>query len=78
MDERNRLEREVEQHRAAMAELLDSIRDIEDNLGEVVDAPAELIRKACALRIALKGRRSAVEVGAARLEVLIRADASEE
>src|SRR5688572_2001161 len=77
VDERQRLEREVEQHRAAMAELLESIRDIEENLGDVVNAPAELLRQASALRIALKGRRSAVEIGAARLEVLIRVEALE-
>lgn len=77
MDERHRLEREVEHHRSAMAELLESIRDMEENLGNVVDAPPELVRQALALRIALKGRRSAVEIGAARLEVLIRVEALE-
>ena len=77
MDERQRLEREVELHRAAMASLLEEIRDIEENLGNVVDAPGELVRQALALRIALKGRRHAVEIGAARLEVLIRVDAFE-
>ena len=80
MDERERqiLEREVESHREQIASLRESLRDIVENLSDVTDAPQELIRAACFIRMALKGREGAVEVGAARLESLLRADDSEE
>jgi DNA anti-recombination protein RmuC len=76
--EREILEREVETHRERITELQKSLRDIEQNLGDVVGAPAELIREACALKMALKGRTGAVMLGAARLEMLCRVEAYEE
>lgn len=80
MDERERqiLEREVESHREKIASLKESLRDIVENLTDATDAPQELIRAACFIRMALKGREGAVELGAARLQSLSRGDDSEE
>jgi hypothetical protein len=76
--ERQILEREVEYHRERIAELQASLRDIEDNLGDVVGAPPELIREAVAIKMALKGRTGAVVWGAARLEMLARVELYED
>ncbi len=76
--ERQILEREVEGHRERIAELKASLRDIEENLGDVVDAPPELIREACLIKMALKGRTGAVILGAARLEMLWRVEMAED
>ena len=77
-NERQILEREVETHRAQIAELNESLRDIEQNLGDVVDAPPELIHQACLIKMALKGRTGAVVLGAARLETLCRLETTED
>jgi hypothetical protein len=74
MDERHILAREVMQHRAAIAELLASLGDIEQNLKRI--APERLVRKAAALRLAVMGREAAVAVSSARLKVLIRCAAA--
>jgi hypothetical protein len=76
--ERQILEREVEYHRERIAELQESLRDIEENLGDVVGAPSELIREACLIKMALKGRTGAVTLGAARLEMLSRVEMYED
>jgi hypothetical protein len=76
--ERQILEREVEYHRERIAELQATLRDIEDNLGDVVDAPPELIREAVMIKMALKGRTGAVMLGAARLEALCRVEMAED
>lgn len=70
MDETQRraLEREVEAHRERIAELLVSIRDIEENLAMVVEAPEKIAREAERLRMELKGRRAAFAVGSAHLK----------
>ena len=61
------LEREVEAHRHRIAQLVESIRDIEDNLAMVVNAPERVAREAERLRMELKGRRAAFAVGSAHL-----------
>jgi len=61
------LEREVEAHRERIAALVESIRDIEDNLAMVVDAPERVAREAERLRMELKGRRAAFAIGSAHL-----------
>ena len=76
--ERQILEREVEYHRECIAELQANLRDIEENLGDVVDAPPELIREACQIKMALKGRTGAVMLGAARIEALCRVEMAED
>ena len=70
MDDKQRqsLEREVEAHRERIAELLVSIRDIEDNISMVVDAPERIAQEAERLRMELKGRRAAFAVGSAHLK----------
>ena len=62
------LEREVEAHRERIAELVSSIRDIEENLAMVVDAPEKVAREAERLRMELKGRRAAFAIGSAHLK----------
>ena len=71
--EREVLEHEIQHHRVHIAELLRALLDIEENLKQVTDPPEELTREAGALRMALKGRKGAVELGAARLQAFIRA-----
>ena len=72
MDEfqRRMLEIEIEMHRTRIAQLLEMLRDMEDNLADVVDAPEEITRQADAMRIELKGRRAAYAVGSAHLRSL--------
>jgi len=69
MDEKQRqiLEREVEGHRVRIAELVASIRDIEENVAMLVGAPEKFAREAERLRMELKGRRAAFAVGSAHL-----------
>ncbi|HEX4332356.1 MAG TPA: hypothetical protein VH040_09465 [Usitatibacter sp.] len=69
MDDQQRqsLEHEIAAHRERIAELVASIRDIEDNLSLVVDAPEKVAREAERLRMELKGRRAAFAVGSAHL-----------
>lgn len=71
MDERQRktLEREVATHRARVAELCESLRDMEENLQQVVDAPRELLTRVSGLKLELRGRKAALELGAACLAV---------
>jgi hypothetical protein len=59
MSERDILEREVAGHRARVEELLDKLRAVEDD-----------VRQAGLIRMELKGRNAAVELGAARLRML--------
>lgn len=70
MDDKQRqnLEREVEAHRERIAQLLVCIRDIEDNISMVVDAPERIAQEAERLRLELKGRRAAFAVGSAHLK----------
>jgi hypothetical protein len=59
MSERAILEREVASHRARVQELEAALQDLEEN-----------DRQAALLRMELKGRTAAVELGAARLRSL--------
>jgi hypothetical protein len=71
MDERQRktLQREVESHRARVEELCESLRDMEENLQQVVDAPGELLARVSGLKLELRGRKAALALGAACLAV---------
>ncbi len=68
--QRKMLEIEIEVHRARMAQLIETLREMEENLAQVVDAPEELMTQADRLRLELKGRRAAYEVGSAHLRSL--------
>jgi predicted nucleic acid-binding Zn-ribbon protein len=68
--QRKMLEIEVEVHRARIAELLESLRDLEENLAQVVDPPEEMSRNIDRMRLELKGRRAAFEVGSSHLRSL--------
>jgi len=68
--ERNALEREVRLHQARVEELMESLRDLEENLQQVLDAPEQLVREVRALKLELGGRQAALAVGAARLRML--------
>jgi hypothetical protein len=68
--QRKMLEIEIEVHRARMAQLVETLREMEENLAQVVDAPEELMTQADRLRLELKGRRAAYEVGSAHLRSL--------
>jgi hypothetical protein len=72
VDEREILDREVMHHRAAIAQLLASLLDIEENLKLIIDPPEELSQEAATIRVALKGRKAAVDVGSARLKAISR------
>ena len=65
--QRQSLEREVEGHRERIAQLVSSIRDIEENLAMGVNAPEKVVREAERLRMELKGRRAAFAIGSAHL-----------
>jgi hypothetical protein len=70
MSERAALEIEVLSHRVRVAELAAALADLERNIAEGVDAPDKLRREASLLRMELKGRAAAVEVGSARLRMI--------
>lgn len=59
MSEREILEREVASHRARVEELLDQLRQVGDGAA-----------RAGLMRMELKGRNAAVEIGTARLRML--------
>ena len=68
--QRKMLEIEVEVHGARIAELVESLRDLEENLAQVVDPPEEMSRNIERMHLELKGRRAAYEVGSAHLRSL--------
>lgn len=68
--QRKMLEIEIEVHRARIAQLMETLREMEENLAQVVEAPEELTTQADRLRLELKGRRAAYEVGSAHLRSL--------
>ncbi len=72
--ERETLEKEVERHRRKIDELVRELRNLETIICHAANAPPQLIRHAVLIRVALKGRRAAVELGAARLEAFARAE----
>jgi septal ring factor EnvC (AmiA/AmiB activator) len=71
MGERDRLnlEKEVEEHRARIAEVAKNLRAIEDDLKSDGADPEMLERRAAALRLELRGRNAAVAVGSSILDL---------
>ena len=67
--ERQSLEREVREHRDRIAHLKASLRDLEENLRQVVGAPPQLAKQAAQMKMELRGRSAAFAVGAARLQL---------
>jgi hypothetical protein len=61
-NERQRLEIEVREHGARIAQLKSSLRLLEET------PPANAVKQAAALRMELRGRTAAFAVGAARLQ----------
>jgi predicted nucleic acid-binding Zn-ribbon protein len=61
--ERKTLEHEVQVHMRRIERLHESLRDSEENLRQVVDAPPELVREVESLRMELRGRKAALAVG---------------
>ncbi len=61
--ERKTLEHEVQLHMRRIERLHESLRDSEENLRQVVDAPPELVREVETLRMELRGRKAALAVG---------------
>jgi hypothetical protein len=61
-NERQRLEIEVREHGARIAQLKSSLRLIEET------PPANAVKQTAALRMELRGRTAAFAVGAARLQ----------
>jgi hypothetical protein len=69
MDNRYRgnLEREIDAHRSRIDELVEELSHVESIAERIARVPWQLIRHAALLRVALKGRRAAVEIFAGRL-----------
>ncbi len=65
MDKRERrtLEREVQVHLHRIEVIQEHLRDREENLSQIVDAPEELVREVSTLRMELRGRKAALAVG---------------
>jgi hypothetical protein len=66
--ERLTLEREVRAHGARIAQIKTSLRDLEQNLGQVAVTP-QVTKQATLLKMELRGRTAAFAVGAARLQM---------
>jgi hypothetical protein len=71
MDERERLalEREVQLHLTRVEELLPILKDLEENLQNVIEAPHELLEQIVAIKMELRGRMAAIAMGEARLGI---------
>ena len=67
--ERKTLEHEVQVHMRRIERLHESLRDSEENLRQVVDAPPELVREVETLRMELRGRKAALAVGLSLLGI---------
>ena len=61
------LEREASTHRRAIAELAEELHFVEMLAARIAAVPWQVIRHTGLLRIALNGRRAAVEIVAERL-----------
>ena len=68
MSERETLQREVAQHAARVREIMAALQEIE--AGGAEDLAQAQVREAGLLRMELRGRTAAVEIGTARLKVL--------
>ena len=71
MDERERLalEREVQLHLTRVEELLPILKDLEENLQNVIEAPHEFLEQIVAIKMELRGRMAAIAMGEARLGI---------
>ena len=65
--QRERLEREIAAHRGKIAEFAEELCLVEAIAARIARVPAQLVRHATLLRVALKGRRAAQEMVAERL-----------
>jgi hypothetical protein len=70
MGERSSLEFEVNYHRTRIGELVEILRDVEDEIALAAEPAPALLRQAEAIRMELKGRTFALAVGSSRLMVL--------
>jgi len=71
MDDRERrtLEKEVQHHLHRIEKIQESLKDREENLRQIVDAPEELVKEVGTLRMELRGRKAALAVGLSLLGV---------
>ncbi len=71
MDDRERktLEREVQNHLHRIEKIQESLKDREENLRQIVDAPEELVKEVGTLRMELRGRKAALAVGLSLLGI---------
>jgi peptidoglycan hydrolase CwlO-like protein len=67
--ERKTIEKEVQHHLHRIEKIQESLRDREENLRQIVDAPEELVREVGSLRMELRGRKAALAVGLSLLGV---------
>jgi peptidoglycan hydrolase CwlO-like protein len=67
--ERKSLEKEVQSHLHRIEKINESLRDTEQNIAQVVDAPPELRREVDSLRLELRGRKAALAVGLSLLNI---------
>ncbi len=74
--ERKTLEREVQAHLHRIEKIQDALRDREENLRQVLDAPDELVREVGTLRMELRGRKAALAVGLSLLQIYTPRSAS--
>ncbi len=70
MSERATLEVEVSSHRERVEQILAALREIEDSITQAAAPANKLLREADLLRIELRGREAAVQLGSARLRMI--------
>lgn len=70
MSEREILKREVARHAERVAEITAALRELLASAGESGEMPPGRAREAGLLRIELRGRVAAVEIGSSRLKFL--------
>jgi len=61
--ERRTLEKEVQSHLRRIEKIQESLKDREENLRQIVDAPEELVNEVGSLRMELRGRKAALLSG---------------
>ena len=67
--ERQALEHEIQEHMTRVEELAAILRDLEENLEQVVDPPPQLLSRRAELKLELRGRMAAIAMGEARLGI---------
>lgn len=67
--ERRALELEVQEHLRRIEKIQEDLRDREENAAQVVGVPPELVREVNLLRMELRGRKAALAVGLAVLNI---------